>query len=139
MLFGGMGVIGSLLEIGRAGDTIDLFSADETSYSFWFYVDPILGIASAALFAYAGFPTLELQEEGSMDGIGRCGYQHSKRRTWFNNYRNDHGGGRRGGGPRWVRGPNHLRWIILTAIGAVCCGLIVLLPLFMNGNDLDDE
>ena len=26
-----------------------------------------------------------------------------------------------------------------TAISAVCCGLIVALPLLMNGNDLDDD
>jgi ABC-type molybdate transport system permease subunit len=29
--------------------------------------------------------------------------------------------------------------LVFTAIGAVCCGLIVALPLLMNGNDLDDE
>lgn len=29
--------------------------------------------------------------------------------------------------------------IVIAGINAVCCGLVVALPLLMNGNDLDDE
>ena len=139
MLFGGMGVIGSLLEIGSAGDTIDLFSADQTSYSFWFYVDPILGIASAALFAYAGFLLWNYKKKGVWMGLGAVGINtvNGVLGSIIIGMITEEVGeeaGLDGFGAIITSGG-----LFLTAIGAVCCGLIVLLPLFMNGNDLDDE
>ena len=138
MLFGGIGVIGSLFEIGRAGDTIRMFSADETSYSFWFYVDPIFGIASAALFAYAGFLLWNYKKKGVWMGLGAVGINTVNGvlgSVIIGMITEEVGEGR----PRWLRGIVASGGILLTVLGAVCCGLIVLLPLFMNGNDLDDE
>ena len=137
MLFGGLGVIGSLFEIGSAGDTIRMFSADETSYSFWFYVDPILGIASAALFAYAGFLLWNYKKKGVWMGFGSVA-------VWTVNGVIDSiilGQLADEVSSEWGEVGGFLAelGIIATAIGAVCCVLIVSLPLLMNGNDLDDE
>jgi hypothetical protein len=131
MLLGGIGVIMALLDLAGAGENIELWGADETSYSWWFYVSPLLAAASGGLFAYAGFLvwmgfgavginvvdgvlgsiligmiTDEVGEAAGVEGLG---------------------GLMAGAG------------LVFTAIGAVCCGLIVALPLLMNGNDLDDE
>lgn len=139
MLFGGLGVIGSLFEIGSAGDTIRMFSADETSYSFWFYVDPILGIASSALFAYAGFLLWNYKKKGVWMGLGAVGINtvNGVLGSVIIGMITEEVGdaaGLDGFGAIVASGG-----ILLTVLGAVCCGLIVLLPLFMNGNDLDDE
>ena len=55
MLLGALGVVMALIELIGAGDNIAMWGADETAYSFWFYVSPLLGIASSGLFVYAGF------------------------------------------------------------------------------------
>lgn len=139
MLLGGIGVIMALLDIASAGDNIELWGADETSYSWWFYVSPLLAAVSGGLFAYAGFLLWNYKRKGVWMGFGAVG---------INTLDGVLGSVLIGmiteevGEAAGVEGLGGLlagAGLVFTAIGAVCCGLIVALPLLMNGNDLDDE
>ena len=139
MLLGGIGVIMALLGLVGAGDSIDTYMADETSYSFWFYVSPILGIVSAGLFAYAGFLLWNYKKKGVWVGFGAVGVNvlDGVLGSIIIGMITDEVG--EAAGVEGVGGLIAGAGLVFTAIGAVCCGLIVALPLLMNGNDLDDE
>ena len=136
MLLGASGVVVALFELIGAGDNIAMWGADETAYSFWFYVSPLLGIASSGLFVYAGFLLWNYKKKGVWMGFGAVGINVVD-----------------GVLASIIVGLDRRRLAMLdgaggflaslglaaTAISAVCCGLIVALPLLMNGNDLDDD
>ncbi|MFL2953148.1 MAG: hypothetical protein CBD52_004740 [Euryarchaeota archaeon TMED192] len=139
MLLGGIWFIMALLGLVDAGDQIELWSADETSYSWWFYVSPLLSAVSAGLFAYAGFLLWGYKKQGVWIGFGAVGVyalQGILQSVFLGMIADEVGDavGAEGLGS-FVAGAG----LVFTAIGAVCCGLIVALPLLMNGNDLDDE
>ena len=73
MLLGALGVVMALIELIGAGDNIAMWGADETAYSFWFYVSPLLGIASSGLFVYAGFLLWNYKKKGVWMGFGAVG------------------------------------------------------------------
>ncbi|MED5267623.1 MAG: hypothetical protein VYB00_02245 [Candidatus Thermoplasmatota archaeon] len=135
MLLGGIGVIMALLDLASAGDNIELWGADETSYSFWFYVSPLLGAASSALFAYAGYLLWNYKKKGVWMGFGAVGINvvDGVIASILLGMIGEETGLEGAGGALASLG------LAATAISAVCCGLIVALPLLMNGNDLDDE
>lgn len=139
MLLGGIGVIMALLDLTSAGENIEIFSADETSYSFWFYVSPILGVASAGLFAYAGFLLWNYKKKGVWMGFGAVGINvvDGVLGSIILGMITDEVG--EAAGVEGLGGLLAGAGLVFTAIGAVCCGLIVALPLLMNGNDLDDD
>ena len=136
MLLGGIGVIMALLDIASAGETIELWGADETSYSWWFYVSPLLAAASGGLFAYAGFLLWNYKKKGVWMGFGSVA-------VWtVNGVVDSVINGRIADemvGELDIGGFLAQLGLVATGVGAVCCGLIVSLPLLMNGNDLDDE
>ena len=139
MLLGGLGVIFSIIELLGAADAIATYNADETSYSFWFYVSPLLGLAAAAIFTYAGFLLWNYKKKGVWFGFGAVGVNvidgvlGSIVLGLVADEVGDAVGAEGLGGLAASVG------LVGTAIGAVCCGAIVALPLLMNGNDLDDE
>jgi len=135
MLLGALGVLMALLDLMNAGENIDLWGADETSYSFWFYVSPLLGAASAGLFAYAGFLLWNYKKKGVWMGFGAVGINvlDGIIASIFLGMIGEETGLDGAGGALASLG------LVATGISAVCCGLIVALPLLMNGNDLDDE
>ena len=142
MLLGGLGVLMALLGLAGAGDAIDdvnLFmpAGETTSYGWWFYVNPLLSAVSSGLFAYAGFLLWNYKKQGVWMGFGSVA-------VWTVNGVIDSiilGQIADEVSSEWGEVGGFLAdlGIIATAIGAVCCGLIVSLPLLMNGNDLDDE
>ena len=145
MLIGGIGVIFALLAIAGAGTAIEnvnsQISDGTTSYGWWFYVTPLLSAASSGLFAYAGFLLWNYKRQGVWMGFGSVavwtvngvidsiiqGWIEDETDLGFNDLVGLSGGELTSVG------------IAGTLLGAVCCGLIVALPLLMNGNDLDDE
>ena len=135
MLLGGIGVIMALLDLAGAGESIELWGADETSYSFWFYVSPLLAAASSALFAYAGFLLWNYKKKGVWMGFGAVAVNavDGVLGSILLGMIGEETGLEGAGGFLASLG------LAATAISAVCCGLIVALPLLMNGNDLDDE
>ena len=135
MLLGGIGAIMALLDLASAGENIELWGADETSYSFWFYVSPLLAAASSALFAYAGFLLWNYKKKGVWMGFGAVAVNavDGVIGSILLGMNGEETGLEGAGGFLASLG------LAATAISAVCCGLIVALPLLMNGNDLDDE
>jgi|TARA_B100000073_G_scaffold147285_1_gene121247 hypothetical protein len=135
MLLGGIGAIMALLDLASAGENIELWGADETSYSFWFYVSPLLAAASSALFAYAGFLLWNYKKKGVWMGFGAVAVNavDGVIGSILLGMIGEETGLEGAGGFLASLG------LAATAISAVCCGLIVALPLLMNGNDLDDE
>ena len=135
MLLGGIGAIMALLDLASAGENIELWGADETSYSFWFYVSPLLAAASSALFAYAGFLLWNYKKNGVWMGFGAVAVNavDGVIGSILLGMIGEETGLEGAGGFLASLG------LAATAISAVCCGLIVALPLLMNGNDLDDE
>ena len=135
MLLGGIGAIMALLDLASAGENIELWGADETSYSFWFYVSPLLAAASSALFAYAGFLLWNYKKKGVWMGFGAVAVNavDGVIGSILLGMIGEETGIEGAGGFLASLG------LAATAISAVCCGLIVALPLLMNGNDLDDE
>ncbi len=141
MLFGGLGAIFALIGIAGAGDSIDsvnnLMAAGETtSYGWWFYVNPLLAAVSSGLFAYAGFLLWNYKKKGVWMGFGSVA-------VWtVNGVVDSVINGRIADemvGELDIGGFIAQLGLVATGVGAVCCGLIVALPLLMNGNDLDDE
>ena len=135
MLLGGIGAIMALLDLASAGENIELWGADETSYSFWFYVSPLLAAASSALFAYAGFLLWNYKKKGVWMGFGAVAVNavDGVIGSILLGMIGEETGLEGAGGFLASLG------LAATAISAVCCGLIVALPLLMTGNDLDDE
>ena len=139
MLLGGIWLIMALLGLAGAQDSIDTWNADETSYSWWFYVSPLLSAASAGLFAYAGFLLWGYKKKGVWIGFGAVGVyalQGVLQSVIIGMIADEVGDAV---GAEGIGGIVAGAGLVFTAIGAVCCGLIVALPLLMNGNDLDDE
>ena len=144
MLLGGLGVIMALLGIAGAGESIDsvnnLMAAGETtSYGWWFYVNPLLSAVSSGLFAYAGFLLWNYKKKGVWMGFGAVGINvlDGILGSVLIGMITDEVG--EAAGVEGLGGIMAGAGLVFTAIGAVCCGLIVALPLLMNGNDLDDE
>ena len=139
MLLGALGVVMALIELIGAGDNIAMWGADETAYSFWFYVSPLLGIASSGLFVYAGFLLWNYKKKGVWMGFGAVGINvvDGVLGSVILGMITDEVG--EAAGVEGLGGIMAGAGLVFTAIGAVCCGLIVALPLLMNGNDLDDE
>lgn len=135
MLLGALGVVAALFELIGAGDNIAMWGADETAYSFWFYVSPLLGIASSGLFVYAGFLLWNYKKKGVWMGFGAVGINvvDGVLASILLGMIGAETGLDGAGGFLASLG------LAATAISAVCCGLIVALPLLMNGNDLDDD
>ena len=139
MLLGGIGVIMALLDLASAGDNIELWGADETSYSWCFYVSPLLAAVSGGLFAYAGFLLWNYKRKGVWMGFGAVGINvlDGVLGSVLIGMITEEVG--EAAGVEGLGGLLAGAGLVFTAIGAVCCGLIVALPLLMNGNDLDDE
>ena len=139
MLLGALGVVMALIELIGAGDNIAMWGADETAYSFWFYVSPLLGIASSGLFVYAGFLLWNYKKKGVWVGFGAVGVNvlDGVLGSIIIGMITDEVG--EAAGLEGLGGLMAGAGLVFTAIGAVCCGLIVALPLLMNGNDLDDD
>ena len=115
------------------------YSADETSYSFWFYVSPLMSIAAGSVISYAGFLLWNYKKRGVWIGFGAVGIyvlQGILQSVIIGMVIEEVG---ETAGVDGLGGLVAGAGIVFTAIGAVCCLLIVALPLLMNGNDLDDE
>ena len=99
----------------------------------------MLGLAAAAIFTYAGFLLWNYKKKGVWFGFGAVGVNvidgvlGSIVLGLVADEVGDAIGAEGLGGLAASVG------LVGTAIGAVCCGAIVALPLLMNGNDLDDE
>ena len=139
MILGGIWVIMSFLGLLGAGDTIEVYRADETAFSFWFYVSPLLSIAAGSMITYAGFLLWNYKKRGVWIGFGAVGVYALQGilQSVITGIVIEEVGDSAGldglGGIAAGAG------LLFTAVGAVCCLLIVALPLLMNGNDLDDE
>jgi len=139
MLLGGIWVIMSILGLLDAGNQIEFYSADETSYSFWFYVSPLMSIAAGSVISYAGFLLWNYKKRGVWIGFGAVGIyvlQGILQSVIIGMVVEEVG---ETAGLDGLGGLVAGAGIVFTAIGAVCCLLIVALPLLMNGNDLEDE
>ena len=138
MLLGALGVVAALFELIGAGDNSRKWGADQTAYYWpWFYVSPLIGIASSGLFVYAGFLLWNYKKKGVWMGFGAVGVNVVDGILGSIILGMIGGGWRLDGAAEGLGGS--LRTCGWNAIGAVCCGLIVALPLLMNGNDLDDD
>ena len=139
MLLGSIGVVIALLNLLDAGTQIELWSADDTADAWWVYLSPILAIVSGGLFAYAGFLLWNYKKKGVWVGFGAVGVNvlDGILGSIFIGMITDEVG--EAAGVEGLGGLLAGAGLVFTAIGAICCGLIVALPLLMNGNDLDDE
>jgi len=139
MLLGGVGVLLSLLGILDSGDSIKLWGAEDTSLKYWFYVYPLIGLAAGAVFTYAGYLLWQYKRRGVWLGFGAVGINaiggvlQSVMLGMITEEVGEAAGADGLGGI--VAGAG----ILMTAFSAVCCGLIVALPLLMNGNDLVED
>mgnify|MGYP004170201945 FL=1 len=139
MLLGAFGVIFGLIGLIGAGDSAASLGADQTIYWPYFYLSPLIGVASSALFVYAGFLLWNYKKKGVWYGFGAVGVNAidgilgSIIVGLVAEEVGDALGAEGLGGIAAGLG------LAGTLVGAVCCGAIVALPLLMNGNDLDDD
>ncbi|MBT7987830.1 MAG: hypothetical protein HN689_06270 [Euryarchaeota archaeon] len=126
IIFGGLGVIFGLLNFGT--DLGELGGG----YVALFYVLTAMGIASSGIFAYAGVLLWQYKKSGVWWGFGSIGIavlsgliQTFVVASALSDLDETLGEAAAGFG------------LILVGIQAVCCSMVVALPLLMNGADLD--
>ena len=73
MLLGAFGVIFGLIGLLNAGANAESFGADQTIYWPYYYLSPLIGLASSALFIYAGFLLWNYKKKGVWYGFGAVG------------------------------------------------------------------
>jgi len=127
IILGGLGVLGSMMNM-----TTDLEGLGG-SIKAMYYVTTLMGLASAGLFAYAGVLLMQYKKAGVWWGFGAVGITvlSGLIQTFFIASEFEDALGEDAGGFMATLG------LIMVGIQAVCCSMVVALPLLMNGADLE--
>ena len=125
-VFGAIAVVFGVL--GIVGNVQIMLTVSEEPLALLFFG---LGAIANGLFIWAGVLLWQYKKKGVWVGFGSVAVSSL---TWALPFILLEGAlGGEGGGFIASIG------IFIAGINAVCCGLVVALPLLMNGNDLDDE
>ena len=127
IILGGLGVIFGLLNFGS-----DLEGLSGGTKAL-FYFTAVMGLASSGIFAYAGVLLMQYKRMGVWFGFGAIGINLlSGLITTFVIAKEfeDALGGDAGGVVGGIG-------LVMVGIQAICCSIIVALPLLMNGADLE--
>tara|TARA_B110001452_G_scaffold100998_1_gene83735 strand:- start:312 stop:812 length:501 start_codon:yes stop_codon:yes gene_type:complete len=127
ILLGGLGVIGGL--IGFGDDTEYLSSTGKIIFT----LTGLMSVAGSGLFVYAGILLIKYQRKGVWVGFGSVGIAVTSSlinslyiaKEFQDAFGDDAGG--------FVASLG----LIFTGIQAICCSMIIALPLLMNGADLE--
>lgn len=127
IILGALGVIGGLIEFG-----------DDTEYlsgtgKMVFYLTGLMSVAGSGLFVYAGLLLMKYQRKGVWIGFGSVGIAVTSSlintlyiaKEFQDAFGDDAGG--------FVASLG----LIFTGVQAICCSMIIALPLLMNGADLE--
>ena len=127
IILGGLGVIGGLMSFG-----------DDTEYLsgtgvMVFYLTSLMSVASSGLFIWAGVLLMQYQRKGVWVGFGSVGISVTASlistlyiaKEFQDAFGDDAGG--------FVASLG----LIFTGIQAICCSMVIALPLLMNGADLE--
>mgnify|MGYP000043954987 FL=1 len=127
IILGALGVIGGLLGFG-----------DDTEYlsgtgKMVFYLTGLMSVAGSGLFVYAGLLLMKYQRKGVWIGFGSVGIAVTSSlintlyiaKEFQDAFGDDAGG--------FVASLG----LIFTGVQAICCSMIIALPLLMNGADLE--
>ena len=127
ILIGGLGVIMSLMNFGTDLDGLS------GGVKGMFYFVTFMNLASAGVFAYAGVLLMQYQRKGVWFGFGAIGITvlSGLIQTFVIAGEFEDALGEDAGGFMATLG------LIMVGIQAICCSLIVSLPLLMNGADLE--
>ena len=125
-VFGAIAVVFGIL--GIVGNVQTMISLSEEPLAVGFFG---LGAIANGLFIWAGVLLWQYKKKGVWVGFGSVAVSSL---TWALPFILLEGalGGDAGGFIASIG-------IVIAGLNAVCCGLVVALPLLMNGNDLDDE
>ena len=127
ILIGGLGVIMSLMNFGTDLDGLS------GGVKGMYYFTTFMNLASAGVFAYAGVLLMQYQRKGVWFGFGAIGITvlSGLIQTFVIAGEFEDALGEDAGGFMATLG------LIMVGIQAICCSLIVSLPLLMNGADLE--
>ena len=127
IILGGLGVLGSMLNM-----TTDLEGLDGSVKAIY-YVTTLMGLASSGLFAWAGVLLMQYKRAGVWWGFGAVGIivLSGLIEPFFVASAFEDALGEDAGGFMATLG------LVMVGIQAVCCSMIVALPLLMNGADLE--
>jgi hypothetical protein len=127
IILGGLGILGSLMNFGT--DLEGLGGGIKTM----FYVTTLMSLASAGLFAWAGVLLFQYKKSGVWYGFGAVGITvlSGLIQTFVIAAEFEDARGEDAGGILATLG------LVMVGIQAVCCSMVVALPLLMNGADLE--
>ena len=128
IIIGGLGVIMNLMNFGTDLDGLS------GGIKGMFYFVTFMNLASAGVFAYAGVLLNAIPEKGCLVWVW-CNWNNCIKRINFQTFvivgEFEDALGEEAGGIMATLG------LIMVGIQAICCSLIVSLPLLMNGADLE--
>ena len=127
ILLGGLGVIFGLMSFG---DDTEYLSGTGVAV---FYLTGLMSVASSGLFVWAGVLLMQYQRKGVWVGFGSVGVSVTASlistlyiaKEFQDAFGDDAGG--------FVASLG----LIFTGIQAICCSMVIALPLLMNGADLE--
>jgi len=127
VILGGLGILGSLMNFGT---DLEGFGG---GIKTMFYVTTLMSLASAGLFAWAGVLLFQYKKSGVWYGFGAVGITvlSGLIQTFVIAAEFEDVLGEDAGGFMASLG------LIMVGIQAVCCSMVVALPLLMNGADLE--
>ena len=128
MLLGAIGALSALLSLAFAGN----FSGQP--YSWWNYISPIFGGLAAVGTMYTGFLLWNYSRRYLLIGFGTVGIfvLNGILGSIIESMRLEESVEGLGAAATAIG-------ISGTVIGAFCCGVMLILPIFMNGNDFENE
>ncbi len=138
ILIGSLGALTQIFGFLEAGNQAELWGVADDSLRFWFFIRPIIGFASSVVFVYAGTLLFNYKRRGVWMGFGAVGVNALGNALHSFVIGMIVDGATEGTEVEGVGGLFAGAGIFVTALSVVCCGLIVALPLLMNGNDLED-
>ena len=127
IILGGLGVIFNLMNFGTDLDGLS------GGIKGMYYFTTFMNLASAGVFAYAGVLLMQYQRKGVWFGFGAIGITvlSGLIQTFVIAGEFEDVLGEEAGGVMATLG------LIMVGVQAICCSLIVSLPLLMNGADLE--
>ena len=127
IILGGLGLLGGLMTFG---DDTDYLSGTGVMV---FYLTTLMSVASSAVFVWAGVLLMQYKRKGVWIGFGAVGLAVASSlvdtlylASEFQDAFGDDAGG-------FVAQLG----LIFTGIQAICCSMVIALPLLMNGADLE--
>ncbi|MBR79505.1 MAG: hypothetical protein CMA88_01790 [Euryarchaeota archaeon] len=138
IMLGSLGALMQFFGFLDAGNQAELWGASDNPLRFWLFIFPIIGFASSVVFVYAGTLLFNYKRRGVWVGFGAVGVNALGTAIHSFVIGKIIDESAEGTVVEGVGGLFAGAGIFVAAVSAVCCGLIVALPLLINGNDLED-